>query len=148
MKYIVNIFVNEGVKAGTGLGIEWEVETSDPDWRKLLPDQQALAAVIEEDDMPSPPTKEIAAEVLRRLGYDDLADVVEERDVRNVSERLKKLGLKPLNITWTRNPGGDINNCALANGDNEEDCQVCDGRCPDRKKFGVHDEGGADDGNG
>jgi len=57
----------------------------------------------------------------------------------------------PIGRTWspnetpTRRPGdvfyriptsGYINNCALANGDEEGNCQVCDGTCPDRKKFG------------
>lgn len=34
-----------------------------------------------------------------------------------------------------RTPGGDINNCALANGEQERDCQVCGGACPDRARF-------------
>lgn len=34
-----------------------------------------------------------------------------------------------------RTPDGHINNCALANGDMEENCQVCGGRCPDHDKF-------------
>jgi len=31
-----------------------------------------------------------------------------------------------------RTPDGHINNCAVANGDDEKDCQVCSGVCPDR----------------
>jgi len=30
---------------------------------------------------------------------------------------------------------GYINNCALANGDLEENCQMCNGTCPDRHRF-------------
>jgi hypothetical protein len=139
MKYIISIYVNEGPQTGTGLGIEWEADTADPDWRELLPDKKALAAAIEEDAMPDEPTKEMAAEVLRRHGYDKLADVVEadvvvEQDVPN------RLKIKPLDARWARTPEGHINNCNLANGADEEDCQICDGRCPDRKKFGYHDD--------
>jgi dCMP deaminase len=36
-----------------------------------------------------------------------------------------------------RNPDGRINNCALANGDTESNCQMCHGVCPDRKAFGL-----------
>ena len=34
-----------------------------------------------------------------------------------------------------RTPDGDINNCALANGVEEKDCQMCQERCPDRERF-------------
>lgn len=34
-----------------------------------------------------------------------------------------------------RCPDGTINNCALANGHSESECQMCDGRCPDRGRF-------------
>lgn len=36
---------------------------------------------------------------------------------------------------FERTPDGYINNCALVNGDDEDDCQVCSGRCPDRNRF-------------
>lgn len=34
-----------------------------------------------------------------------------------------------------RTPEGHINNCALANGANEADCQICGGDCPDSTRF-------------
>jgi len=34
-----------------------------------------------------------------------------------------------------RNPDGRINNCALANRDEEKNCQMCGGACPDREAF-------------
>jgi hypothetical protein len=34
-----------------------------------------------------------------------------------------------------RNDDGHINNCALAHGEKEGECQVCKGNCPDRKVF-------------
>jgi hypothetical protein len=34
-----------------------------------------------------------------------------------------------------RTPDGQINNCALANSDEEKNCQVCAGQCPDRSRF-------------
>jgi hypothetical protein len=36
---------------------------------------------------------------------------------------------------YERNPDGNINNCALANFDKEENCQICKGRCPDKARF-------------
>ncbi len=39
-------------------------------------------------------------------------------------------------LSLERTPDGHINNCALANGDSEENCQMCDGQCPDRSRFG------------
>lgn len=41
---------------------------------------------------------------------------------------------------YKRTPQGLINNCGLANGDDEKNCQICDGKCPDRAKFlhGTH----------
>jgi hypothetical protein len=41
-------------------------------------------------------------------------------------------GFKPL---YERNSDGNINNCALANGDKRENCQVCKEQCPDRNRF-------------
>jgi hypothetical protein len=37
---------------------------------------------------------------------------------------------------FERNPDGDINNCALVVGVAMEECQMCNGDCPDRKKYG------------
>lgn len=37
--------------------------------------------------------------------------------------------------TLPRNEDGYINNCALNNGAEEKDCQMCKGNCPDRHKF-------------
>lgn len=42
------------------------------------------------------------------------------------------LGVDPRTI---RTPDGDIDNCAVANGEPEEGCQICKGTCPDRGRF-------------
>ena len=34
-----------------------------------------------------------------------------------------------------RTPDGFINNCALANSDEEKNCLMCRGACPDRERF-------------
>lgn len=34
-----------------------------------------------------------------------------------------------------RTPEGDINNCAIANGESESTCQMCRASCPDRARF-------------
>lgn len=40
----------------------------------------------------------------------------------------------------TRTPDGHINNCSLYNGEDEKDCQMCGGKCPDREsRFGFKD---------
>lgn len=36
---------------------------------------------------------------------------------------------------YERTPDGHINNCALANGDERKNCQVCKEQCPDRARF-------------
>jgi len=41
----------------------------------------------------------------------------------------------PERIPLPRTPEGTINNCALANGADEEFCQMCVGGCPDRGRF-------------
>jgi len=41
----------------------------------------------------------------------------------------------PERIPLPRTPEGTINNCALANGADEELCQMCVGGCPDRGRF-------------
>ena len=35
-------------------------------------------------------------------------------------------------VRYERTPQGTINNCSLANGDDESNCQICEGNCPDR----------------
>lgn len=37
--------------------------------------------------------------------------------------------------TLSRTPDGFINNCALANSDEEKNCQMCAGQCPDRSRL-------------
>lgn len=44
------------------------------------------------------------------------------------------------NYLLPRTPEGRINNCALANGDEERNCQACGGRCPDVNPHPVHVE--------
>lgn len=40
----------------------------------------------------------------------------------------------------TRTPEGHINNCSLYHGEEEKDCQMCGGKCPDREsRFGLKD---------
>lgn len=80
MKYTIDITIDEGREKGAGLGTYFEVDTSDPEWRDQLPSQQALAAIIDEHGADAEPTLAMAAEVLRRLGYDGLVEVVEEAD--------------------------------------------------------------------
>lgn len=41
--------------------------------------------------------------------------------------------------TFERTPAGTINNCALAHWEPEAECQVCEGRCPDRASLGERD---------
>lgn len=38
-------------------------------------------------------------------------------------------------VAYERNPDGNINNCALANGDEQKNCQVCKEQCPDRGRL-------------
>jgi hypothetical protein len=42
---------------------------------------------------------------------------------------------------FERTPDGAINNCALANGDTEANCQICSGSCPDIKQNSGPDGG-------
>lgn len=46
--------------------------------------------------------------------------------------RQKPRNLPTFKDPHERNPDGYINNCALANSDEEKNCQMCEGRCPDR----------------
>ena len=41
----------------------------------------------------------------------------------------------PRGIPFERTPDGDINNCSLANCEDEKTCQICNGHCPDRHRF-------------
>lgn len=67
---------------------------------------------------------------------------------RKKLRELRDQGRPPSTITASGGPGGpheripaghpgagNINNCSLANGEKQEDCQVCSGRCPDRDRF-------------
>jgi hypothetical protein len=41
---------------------------------------------------------------------------------------------------YERTPDGHINNCSVANGDEEKNCQICGGGpCPDRARFERND---------
>jgi hypothetical protein len=42
---------------------------------------------------------------------------------------------EPEEVEVERGPEGDINNCALANLDTEDHCQMCLGICPDRERL-------------
>lgn len=46
-----------------------------------------------------------------------------------------KMGVAYLDPTLLRTPEGHINNCGLAFGAPEDECQICRGVCPDRDKF-------------
>jgi hypothetical protein len=41
---------------------------------------------------------------------------------------------------FPRNTDGRINNCSLANSDDEKDCQICNGTCPDRARYRKHEQ--------
>ena len=41
----------------------------------------------------------------------------------------------PKGYRFERTPDGHINNCSLAHGEPEKDCQICNGHCPDRRSF-------------
>lgn len=53
-------------------------------------------------------------------------------DWRMMAGAIERAGLP---ATMIRKPGGAINNCALANGFDADDCQVCGGACPDRARY-------------
>lgn len=44
-------------------------------------------------------------------------------------------GPKALTDGLPRTPDGRVDNCSLANGEREGDCQVCGGACPDRSRY-------------
>lgn len=54
-------------------------------------------------------------------------EIIQREEHKNGAVRLRPQVL-------LRTPEGFINNCSLANGENEADCQVCNGNCPDRDK--------------
>ena len=55
-----------------------------------------------------------------------------DRDAPTLGNMLCDEALRALE----RTPEGFINNCALVNGDEEHECQVCLGDCPDRQRLG------------
>lgn len=55
-----------------------------------------------------------------------------EVKVREYAERAANPSLPPVML---RTPEGHINNCSLANGDAEKNCQICGGNCPDKDLF-------------
>lgn len=89
-------------------------------------------------------------ELVRALSHYANADWIEaEQDpaelARTTLEKLELISLeestKELTIVgdqeeiYERTSAGDINNCALANSDEESNCQICSGRCPDLERF-------------
>lgn len=44
-------------------------------------------------------------------------------------------GRRLVQTGYERTPAGTINNCSLANGEEEATCQICKGTCPDRARF-------------
>ena len=62
-------------------------------------------------------------------------ELVEENarlDWAMMARAIERAGLP---ATMIRKPGGAINNCALANGFDASDCQVCGGACPDKARY-------------
>jgi hypothetical protein len=70
------------------------------------------------------------AVALNDLGVQDQLEYLYEQGGHDWMETffVRDLGVE-------RTPDGHINNCALANGDEEKNCQICSGRCPDRSQF-------------
>lgn len=50
-------------------------------------------------------------------------------------EEKTSTGWRPKGHRFERTPEGHINNCSLANGEPEKDCQICNGHCPDRRRY-------------
>lgn len=98
MKYEIQVArVRDDDSEPWPLGQSWEVDADDPGWRDTMPAAEEIAALIEEDKLDgqfvTKPSLELAARVLRRLGYDDIAGVVEdvqcsvEQDLSDAEER-------------------------------------------------------------
>lgn len=62
-------------------------------------------------------------------------ELVEENarlDWSMMARAMERAGVPP---TMVRTPDGAINNCAIAAGYDERECQVCGGACPDRGRY-------------
>lgn len=62
-------------------------------------------------------------------------ELVEEKarlDWSMMAEAICRAGLP---ATTIRAPNGTVNNCSLAVGDNERECQICGGACPDKARY-------------
>lgn len=68
---------------------------------------------------------------------DDVRELVRavERQGGHALQVLQKIRRGPSPDGWERTPDGHINNCSLANGDVEKNCQICNGECPDRSRY-------------
>lgn len=69
-----------------------------------------------------------------------VTDLVTSSEGPWLSEGYVAMSIKLLAGTYERarferTPEGHINNCALANGAPENECQICCGKCPDRHLF-------------
>lgn len=85
-------------------------------------------------------------EVAARYGWNDEA-IVRLRTLRAVFELVEEnarldwlmmaeaIGRAGLPATMIRAPDGAINNCSLATGDSERECQICRGACPDKARY-------------
>jgi hypothetical protein len=120
-----------------------ETRVSEP-----TPDEEFLAAIDEfSDEVVSPQASSTPASISKadvalemRKGVDGPVPAAVQRQ----AEEVKSKGVPRIpkeegrRFAYTRVPaeqGGHINNCALANADEEKNCQICNGECPDRAKF-------------
>ena len=69
----------------------------------------------------------------------ELVDAVEShRDALSVLKRIQRNNVPgDSEDRFLRTPTGFINNCSLANFEEEKNCQICLGQCPDRARFEV-----------
>lgn len=67
---------------------------------------------------------------------DDVAELVRwvEKDNCDAMTALIRLRRNP-GSGHERTPDGHINNCSLANADEEKNCQICGGNCPERERY-------------
>ncbi len=75
-----------------------------------------------------PRVGEIARVTLAEIEGRTLVGLLEKIEPRSNLDRFERIPEGYLGA-------GDINNCALANGVEEKDCQMCQERCPDRERF-------------